>query len=132
MKIGAETIFRFSRLACLAAQIVISVLHPGYLIAWVLSGIAVSAFYLCTQWAAASGRLGRATQDTYDRNTSGVAEWQVAVQCCVACLLAPPVWFIAIVTRLIRSARRLREQRQRGEPVAAIDYAAWAKAIRDE
>lgn len=132
MKVGADALFRYSRLACLIAQITVSVFYPVYLVAWVFSGIAVSAFYLYTHWAAASGRLGRATQDTYERNTSGVAGWQVAVRCCVACMLAPPVWLIAVTSRHIRSARRRKEQRQRGEPVAAVDDAAWAKAIRDE
>jgi hypothetical protein len=130
-KIGIESIFRYSRLICLIAEITVSVFYPVYVGYWLASGIVVSVFYLYTQWAAASGRLGRVTQDTYYRNTTG-SGWHVAVVCIAACMLAPPVWLAALVSRHIRSARRLREQRQRGEPVAVTESHAWAKAIEDE
>lgn len=128
---AAEAVFRASQLICLAAEITISYFHPVFVSYWLLSGFAVSAFYLYTQWAAASGRLGPATQDTYYRNTRG-SNWVIAIACCRSCMLAPPVWLAALVARHIRSARRRREQRVSGEPIVVTEPGAWANAIGEE
>lgn len=130
-KIDRVVIFQWSRFLCLVTEVAESVFHPIYLAYWLISGLVVSAFYLYTQWAATNGWLGRATQDTYYRETGG-GGWHVAVVCVVGCMLAPPVWLIALVSRHIRSARRIAEQRQRREPVAITESDSWAKATADE
>ena len=130
-KIDRVVIFQWGRFLCLVTEVTESVFHPVYLAYWLISGLAVSVFYLYTQRAAANGRLGRATQDTYYRETGG-GGWHVAVVCVVGCMLAPPVLLIALVSRHIRSIQRLTEQRRRGEPAAVAESDSWAKATGDE